>query len=53
MEFFQLHGPGLSSRLHRASIVSKTLFIVTGDAHSYKIIETLKQFTNFSLFIFF
>ena len=30
-----------SSRLHRASIVSKTLFIVPTDAHYYKIIEML------------
>ena len=33
-----------SSCLHRASIVSKTLFIVPTDAHYYKIIEMLKQF---------
>jgi hypothetical protein len=33
-----------SSCLHRASIVSKTLFIVPTDAHYYKIIELLKQF---------
>ena len=33
-----------SSCLHRASIVSKTLFIVLTDAHYYKIIEMLKQF---------
>jgi len=30
--------------LHRASIVSKKLFIVPTDAHYYKIIEMLKQF---------
>jgi len=33
-----------SSCLHRASIVSKTLFIVPTDAHYYKLIEMLKQF---------
>ena len=33
-----------SSCLHRASIVSKTLFIVPTDARYYKIIEMLKQF---------
>jgi hypothetical protein len=32
------------SRLHRASIVSKTLFIVPTDAHYYKIIEMLNQY---------
>jgi len=30
--------------LYRASIVSKTLFNVSTDAHYYKIIEMLKQF---------
>jgi len=30
--------------LHRASILSKTLFIVRTDAHYYKIIEMLKQY---------
>jgi len=34
----------LSSCLHRASIVSRTLFVVATDAHYYKIIEILKQF---------
>ena len=34
---------GTSSFLHRASIVSKTLFIVPTDAHYYKIIEMLEQ----------
>ena len=33
-----------SSCLHRASVVSKTLFIVPTDAHYYKIMEMLKQF---------
>jgi len=33
-----------SSCLHRASIVSKTHFIIPNDAHYYKIIEMLKQF---------
>ena len=33
-----------SSGLHRASIVSKTIFIVPNDAHYYKIVEMLKQF---------
>ena len=33
-----------SSCLHRASIVSKTLFIVPTDAHYYKIIEMLKEY---------
>jgi len=33
-----------SSCLHRASKVSKTLFIVPTDAHYYRIIEMLKQF---------
>ena len=32
----------LSSCLHRASIVSKTLFIIPTDAHNYKVIEMLK-----------
>jgi hypothetical protein len=32
-----------SSCLHRASIVSKTLFIIPTDAHNYKIIGMLKQ----------
>jgi hypothetical protein len=32
-----------SSYLQRASIVSKTLFIIPTDAYYYKIIETLKQ----------
>jgi len=32
----------MSSYLHRASVVSKTLFIVPNDAHYYKIIEMLK-----------
>jgi hypothetical protein len=35
---------GTSSCLHRASIVSKTLFIVPTDAYYYKIIEMLEQF---------
>ena len=39
----------ISSCLHRASIVSKTFFIVPTDAHYYKIIEMLKQFTNLKL----
>jgi len=38
-----------SSHLHRASIVSKTLFIVPNDAHYYKIIEMLKQFKIITL----
>jgi hypothetical protein len=38
-----------SSYLHSASVVSKTLFIVPTDAHYYKIIEMLKQFTNLKL----
>jgi hypothetical protein len=33
-----------TSCLHRAPLVSKTLFIVPTDAHYYKIIEMLKQF---------
>jgi hypothetical protein len=36
--------------LHRASIVSKTLFIVPNDAHYYKIIEMLKQFKKIITF---
>ena len=32
----------LSSCLHRASIGSKTLFIIPTDAHNYKIIGMLK-----------
>ena len=36
-----------SSYLHRASVVSKTLFIVPTDAHYYKIIEMLKQYENY------
>jgi hypothetical protein len=39
----------ISSYLHRASIVSKILFIVQTDAHYYKIIEMLKQVTNLKL----
>jgi hypothetical protein len=38
-----------SSCFHRASTVSKTLFIVPTDAHYYKIIETLKQFKIITL----
>jgi hypothetical protein len=37
-----------SSYFHRASIVSKTLFIVPTDAHCYKIIEMLKQYKNYN-----
>jgi len=33
-----------SSYLHRASAVSKTIFIVPTDVHYYKITEMLKQF---------
>ena len=39
----------ISSCLHRASRVSKTLFIVPTDAHYYKIIELLKQFKIITL----
>ena len=39
----------LSSCLHRASSVSKTLFIVQTDAHYYKIIEMLEQFKIITL----
>jgi len=39
----------ISSYLHHASIISKTLFIVPTDAHYYKITEMLKQFTNLKL----
>ena len=39
----------MSSCLHRASIVSKTLFIVPTDARYYKIIEMLKQFKIITL----
>ena len=38
----------LSSYLQRASIVSKTRFIVPTDAHYYKIIEMLKQYKNYN-----
>jgi len=38
-----------SSYLHRASIVSKTLFVVPTDAHYYKIIEMLKQYQIITL----
>jgi hypothetical protein len=38
-----------SSCLHRASIVSKTLFIVTTDAHCYKNHRMLKQFKIITL----
>jgi hypothetical protein len=34
--------------LHRASIVSKTLFIIPTDAHYYKSVEMLKQFKNYN-----
>jgi hypothetical protein len=37
------------SYLHRASTVSKTLYIVPTDAHYYKIIEILKQFKIITL----
>jgi len=37
-----------SSYLHRASIVSKTLFMFPTDAYYYKIIETLKQYKNYN-----
>ena len=37
-----------SSYLHRASIVSKTLFIVPTDARYYKIIEMLRQYKNYN-----
>jgi hypothetical protein len=36
------------SRLHRASIVSKTLFIIPTDAHYYKSVEKLKQFKSYN-----
>ena len=39
----------VSSCLHRASIISKTLFIVPTDAHYYKIIEMSKQFKIITL----
>jgi hypothetical protein len=38
-----------SSCLHRASIVSKTLFIVPTDAQYYKVTEMLKQFKMITL----
>ena len=34
---------------HEQTVESKTLFIVATDAHYYKIIEILKQFTNLKL----
>jgi hypothetical protein len=37
----------ISSCLHRASIVSKTLFIIPTDAHYYKSVEMLKQFKSY------
>ena len=41
-------GRAHSSCLHRASIVSKTLFFVPTGAHNYKIIEILKQFKDYN-----
>jgi hypothetical protein len=35
--------------LHRASVVSKTLFIIPTDAHYYKAVEMLKQFEVITL----
>jgi hypothetical protein len=35
--------------LHRASIVSKTLFIIPTDANYYKSVEMLKQFKVIAL----
>jgi hypothetical protein len=48
MEFWRNILPP-SSCVHRASPVSKTLFIITTDAHYYKSVEMLKQFKVITL----